>query len=76
MFGPRVCAGIKFSQVEYAAVVFELVRCGIRVGVRGNGAEGEGEEREKLKTGMRDMVFNIGTRIRREGDVGVRFYRD
>lgn len=63
--GPRVCPGKKFSQVEFVAVLAEiLLKTTVRV---------RGGQDERLRAELGDVVFNLGTRLKREGEVGVEF---
>jgi cytochrome P450 len=74
--GPRACPGRKFSQVEFVAVIATLFSQGIRIGPRGKDAAERAREKERLSAGVKDVVFNMSAVMRREGEVGVRFYRD
>lgn len=73
--GPRTCPGKKFSQVEFVAVMATMIAEGVRVGPRGHDVAEREKGRGELREATRDLVFNLGSMMRREGEVGVKFYR-
>ncbi|KAF2731034.1 putative cytochrome P450 [Polyplosphaeria fusca] len=73
-FGQRVCPGKKFSQVEFVALVAEILR-GFRVEVvRGEG-ESEEEGRRRVLECLDDRFFNISAHLRRPEGARIRFVR-
>lgn len=52
-----------------------MIAEGVRVGPRGHDVAERERERGELREATRDLVFNLGSMMRREGEVGVRFYR-
>jgi cytochrome P450 len=56
--GPRICPGMKFSQVEFCAVLANVLGK-VEVGLDVQGKEGEVEwdvEKERIKSVLRDSV--------------------
>ncbi|ETN38263.1 uncharacterized protein HMPREF1541_06294 [Cyphellophora europaea CBS 101466] len=70
--GPRVCPGKKFSQVEFVSAIAQLL---LRAEVRVADQRGEGMERAtaRVKEGLTDTEFNLGTTVRRTSDIGLEF---
>jgi cytochrome P450 len=72
VFGPRVCPGKKFSQVEFVAVIaFLLSKFRLEVLRK----EGEDEEmaRARVFLVLKEKVFNVSAHLKQPEDVGVRF---
>ncbi|PGH11916.1 hypothetical protein AJ79_04608 [Helicocarpus griseus UAMH5409] len=74
MFGPRVCPGKKFSQVEFVAVVAHILS-EYRIEVLRRDGESEEAARERLVGVLNEKFFDIGTHLRRPEDAGVRFVK-
>lgn len=74
VFGPRVCPGKKFSQVEFVAVVAQILsQYRIEVLIKeGQTAE---EAKRQLSGVLGEKIFNVSTHLKRPGDAGVRFVR-
>ena len=74
IFGPRVCPGKKFSQVEFVAIVAHIMS---EYRVEMLRADGESEEgaRSRLMGVLEGKYFNISTHLKRPEDAGVRFVR-
>lgn len=70
--GPRVCPGKKFSQVEFVAMVANILSR-YRVEAVTQGDESESEARQRLLSVMNDKYFNISAHFKRPEDVAVRF---
>ncbi|OQV03489.1 hypothetical protein CLAIMM_08528 [Cladophialophora immunda] len=80
LFGPRVCPGKKFSQVEFVAVVAQILsRYRVEVDVGEGGGQGKraarGDGREGLRQVLGEKYFNISTHVKRPGDASLRFVR-
>lgn len=73
-YGPRVCPGKRFSQVEFAAVISVMVR-DYRVTPAKRGAESEAEARERLARTLDDSYFNMSPKVRRPLDAGLSWKR-
>lgn len=70
--GPRICPGQKFSQVEFVAVVANILsRYRVEPVVQGN--ESESETRQRLKSALDDKFFNVSAHFKRPEDAAVRF---
>ncbi|KAF2627362.1 putative cytochrome P450 [Macroventuria anomochaeta] len=75
MIGPRMCPARKFSQVEFAGIMAELLK-DWRVEIVREGGESEGEARERVNKVLRDeKYFNVSAHLRRPEVAGVRFVR-
>lgn len=70
--GPRVCPGKKFSQVEFVALVANILSR-YRVEVVAHGNETEPEARQRLLSVMGEKYFNISAHFKRPEDAAVRF---
>jgi len=69
-YGPRVCPGKKFSQVEYIAVLATILRSyRIRPAVRG--AETFDQAKHRLIGVIEDSVFALTVKLRRAEDAGL-----
>lgn len=73
-FGPRICPGKKFSQVEFVAVVAHILS-EYRVEVLKHHGESEVAARGRMMGVLDEKYFNISAHLRRPGDAGVRFAR-
>lgn len=72
--GPRVCPGKKFSQVEFVALVANILsRYQIKAVARED--ESEVEARQRLSKVMDEKFFNISSHFRRPEDAAVHFIR-
>ncbi|KAG9589469.1 putative cytochrome P450, partial [Aureobasidium melanogenum] len=70
--GPRVCPGKKFAQVEFVAMVANILsRYWVEPVAQGN--ESEFEARQRLLNVMNDKYFNISAHFKRPEDAAVRF---
>ncbi|KAG9694156.1 putative cytochrome P450, partial [Aureobasidium melanogenum] len=70
--GARVCPGKKFAQVEFVAMVANILsRYRIEPVAQGN--ESEFEARQRLLTVMNDKFFNVSAHFKRPEDAAVRF---
>lgn len=75
MIGPRMCPAKKFSQVEFAGIMAELLRQWRVELVRDRG-EREEEARERVERVLRDeKYFNVSAHLRRPEVAGVKFVR-
>ncbi|KAJ9611646.1 hypothetical protein H2200_004830 [Cladophialophora chaetospira] len=76
VIGPRVCPGKKFSQVEFVAVIAQILSQ-YRVGIDVREEKGETLEqaRARLSSVLEEKYFNISAHIKRPGDAGLRFVR-
>ncbi|KAJ4334183.1 hypothetical protein N0V87_007024 [Didymella glomerata] len=75
MVGPRMCPAKKFSQVEFAGIMVELLREWKVEVVR---REGESEEDAKERVGKclrEEKYFNVSAHLRRPEECAVRFVR-
>lgn len=70
--GPRVCPGKKFSQVEFVALVANILSR-YRVEAVAQENESEIEARQRLLSVMDQKYFNISSHFRRPEDAAVRF---
>ena len=72
MFGPRVCPGKKFSQVEFVAAVAQVLS---EYHIEVLTLDGESPESAKARLAhvLDEKYFNISTHLRRPEDAGVRF---
>ncbi|KAG9910993.1 putative cytochrome P450, partial [Aureobasidium melanogenum] len=70
--GPRICPGKKFSQVEFVAMVANIL-CRYRVEPVAQGNESEFEARQRLLSVLDDKYFNISAHFKRPEDAAVRF---
>jgi cytochrome P450 len=70
--GPRVCPGKKFSQVEFVALVANILSR-YRVEAVAQENESETEARQRLLSVMDQKYFNISSHFRRPEDAAVRF---
>lgn len=70
--GPRICPGMKFSQVEYTAVLASVLKR-VRVGLAGEGAD-EQEAREKVLSVLKDSCAEpLLLHVRKPEELWVRF---
>lgn len=69
-WGPRVCPGKKFSQVEYVAAVGMIVSK-YRVQPARRGEESVMQATQRLLETMQDSYFNLSPKIRRPDDAGM-----
>ena len=75
LIGPRTCPAKKFSQVEFAGTMVELLR-DWKVEVVSKGAESEGEARRRVEALVLDeKYFNVSAHLRRPEAAGMRFVR-
>lgn len=75
MVGPRMCPAKKFSQVEFAGIMVELLR-EWRVEVVRREGESEEDARERVGKSLRDeKYFNVSAHLKRPEDCAVRFVR-
>lgn len=70
--GPRICPGKKFSQVEFVAMVANILSK-YRVEVVPQGNESEPEARQRLLSALDDKYFNISAHFKRPEGAAVRF---
>jgi cytochrome P450 len=76
VMGPRICPGKKFSQVEFVAVVAQILsEYRIDVDVDEEKAETLEQARDRLSKVLDEKYFNISAHIRRPEDAGLRFLR-
>jgi cytochrome P450 len=68
--GPRVCPAKKFSQVEFVAVMAQLL-AKYRVEMLMEDGESPGEARDKLLGVLDEKYFNVSAYLRRPEDAGV-----
>ena len=73
IFGTRVCPGKKFSQVEFVALVAQILSKW-RVEVVVDGQSGRSATERLLKL-LDDKYFNVSTHLRRPEEAGVRFVK-
>jgi hypothetical protein len=73
-YGPRVCPGKKFSQVEFVAVIACLLQ-GVRVEPLTQGNESEVEAAARLKRVVEDSYFFLAPKMARGGDAGIRLVK-
>ncbi|OSS45979.1 hypothetical protein B5807_08323 [Epicoccum nigrum] len=75
MVGPRACPARKFSQVEFCAIMVELL-AEWRVELLKGDGESEGQARERVGKVLREeKYFNIGAHLKRPEAAGVRLVR-
>jgi cytochrome P450 len=75
MIGPRMCPAKKFSQVEFAGIMTELLSYW-RVELLRNRGESEGEARERVRNVLaEEKYFNVSAHLKRPEVCGVRFVR-
>jgi cytochrome P450 len=75
MIGPRMCPAKKFSQVEFAGIMVELLS-EWRVELLRNKGESEGEARERVNRVLaEEKYFNVSAHLKRPEVCGVRFVR-
>ncbi|KAF2106449.1 putative cytochrome P450 [Lophiotrema nucula] len=74
MFGPRICPGKKFAQVEFVAIVAQMLS-EYRVEVLRKGNETEQAATARLMGTLKDKYFNISAHLKRPEDAGVRFVK-
>ncbi|KAJ8108858.1 hypothetical protein OPT61_g7878 [Boeremia exigua] len=75
MVGPRMCPAKKFSQVEFAGIIAELLR-DWRVEIVRKDGESEGVARQRVQALLRDeKYFNVSAHLKRPEAAGVRFVR-
>jgi cytochrome P450 len=72
VFGPRVCPGKKFSQVEFVAVIAFLLSQ-FRLEVVQEEGESEFMARERVLHVLDEKTFNVSAHMKRPKDVVVRF---
>ncbi|KAG9664695.1 putative cytochrome P450, partial [Aureobasidium melanogenum] len=70
--GPRICPGKKFSQVEFVAMVANILSR-YRVEPVAQGNESQLQARERLLSVLDDKYFNISAHLKRPEDAAVRF---
>ncbi|KAK1978869.1 cytochrome P450 [Colletotrichum cereale] len=71
-YGPRVCQGKKWSQVEFVAVIAFLVRDN-RISVARRAGESKTEATCRLRNILEDSYINISPKIRRPQDGSIMF---
>ncbi|KAK2756986.1 hypothetical protein FQN54_004954 [Arachnomyces sp. PD_36] len=74
MFGPRVCPGKKFSQVEFVGAVAQVLS-EYRVEILRQDGESETAARSRLMGVLDEKFFNVSAHLRRPEDAGIRFVR-
>lgn len=75
MIGPRTCPARKFSQVEFAGIMSELLE-EWKVELVKHDGENEDEARERVWRVLRDeKYFNVSAHLKRPEAAGVRFVR-
>jgi cytochrome P450 len=74
ILGPRVCPGKKFSQVEFVAIMAQILSeyC---VQPLKEAGETERAARERLMNVIDEKYFNVSAHLRRPEDAGIRFVR-
>lgn len=72
IMGPRVCPGKKFSQVEFVAVVAELLTK-YRVELLAEPGETQTATRERVLKVMEEKYFNVSSHFRKPEAAGLRF---
>ncbi|KAF2187983.1 putative cytochrome P450 [Zopfia rhizophila CBS 207.26] len=72
MFGPRVCPGKKFSQVEFVAIIAQTLS-GYRVEVLRSDGESDDTARARLMRALDDKYFNVSAHLKRPEVAGVQF---
>ena len=72
--GPRKCPGMKFSQVEFVAVIAQLLSQ-YRLEVLTREGESEREATRRLMGVLGEKYFNVSAYLRRPEDAGVRIVR-
>ena len=70
--GPRVCPGKKFSQVEFVAIVAQILSQ-YRIEPLPKQAEDDESARRRLLSVLDDKFFHISAHLKRPDDAGVRF---
>ncbi|KAK5999442.1 hypothetical protein QM012_005443 [Aureobasidium pullulans] len=70
--GPRICPGKKFSQVEFVAMVANILSR-YRVEAVAQAGESESEARQRLLSALDDKYFNISAHFKRPEGAAVRF---
>lgn len=73
-FGPRVCPGKKFSQVEFVAATAHVLS-EYRLEILKHNGESEAAARARMMGVLDEKFFNVSPHLRRPGDAGVRFVR-
>jgi cytochrome P450 len=74
LFGPRVCPGKKFSQVEFIAVVAHIIS-EYRVEMQRHDGESEAVAKSRLMGALDDKYFNVSTHLKRPERAGIRFVK-
>jgi cytochrome P450 len=74
IFGPRVCPGKKFSQVEFVGIVAQLLT-DYRVEVDCRTGESEPDARQRLRGVLAEKYFNVSTYVKHPHAAGVRLVR-
>ncbi|KAF2252133.1 putative cytochrome P450 [Trematosphaeria pertusa] len=74
IFGTRVCPGKKFSQVEFVALIAQIMS-EWKIDVLRLEGEDEQVARGRLMGVLKEKYFNISTHLKRPEDAGVRFVR-
>ncbi|POS70996.1 cytochrome P450 [Diaporthe helianthi] len=74
VFGPRVCPGKKFSQVEFVAVVAHLLSL-YRVELVEEPGESKEDARNRLMGVLGDKYFTIGAQVMQPNAAAIRFVR-
>jgi cytochrome P450 len=72
--GPRVCPGMKFSQVEFVAVFATMFRSARCEALRGEGETGE-QARARLEGIMADSVSKLTLQVRDPSQVKLTWVR-
>ncbi|ORY15312.1 putative cytochrome P450 [Clohesyomyces aquaticus] len=74
LFGPRVCPGKKFSQVEFVAIIAQILS-EYRIEPTMRDGESKDRARERMVGVVGDKFFNISAHLKRPEDGEVRFVR-
>lgn len=74
VFGPRVCPGKKFSQVEFVAIIAFILRR-FRLEIVREDNESDKEARRRAISVLDEKYFNISTHLRRPQALKIRFVR-
>lgn len=72
--GPRICPGKKFSQVEFVAVIAQLLS-GHTIEVVRNPGEAEEQARKRVFSVIRDSVVKLTLQVRRPESVKLKFVK-
>ncbi|KPI37075.1 Secologanin synthase [Cyphellophora attinorum] len=74
IFGPRVCPGKKFSQVEFVGIVAQLLM-DHRIEVDCRAGESESDARGRLRGVLAEKYFNVSAYVKHPHAAGVRLVR-